>query len=86
MQPNTYFQAGIEKVISVGRIVKSDKTLRKIDGRVEAKLIEWASGPVPEGHSRWTIRLLEEKAIVELEISVSKDTIEIASKKRIATS
>lgn len=30
-------------------------------------MIELACGPVPEGHSRWTIRLLEEESRVILE-------------------
>ncbi len=54
---------------------------RKLDGHAEAKLIEIACGPPPEGHSRWTLRLLEEKARVELDVPVSKDTIGRALKK-----
>ncbi len=39
----------------------------KVDGRTEARLMEIASGPAPEGHSRWTIRLLEDEMKVTLE-------------------
>ncbi|MSS91498.1 helix-turn-helix domain-containing protein, partial [Eisenbergiella tayi] len=35
----------------------------------------------PEGHSRWTLRLLEEQAKVALDVPVSKDTIGRALKK-----
>lgn len=76
-----YINGGIENVLSVVRSVNSDNARRKLDGRAEAKLIEIACGPAPEGHSRWTLRLLEEKAKVELEIPVSKDTIGRALKK-----
>lgn len=76
-----YINGGIENALSVGRSVNSDNARRKLDGRGEAKLIEIACGPAPEGHSRWTLRLLEEKAKVELEIPVSKDTIGRALKK-----
>ena len=48
---------------------------------VEARLIELACGPVPEGHSRWTIRLLEEEAKVILETPVSREAIRNALKK-----
>lgn len=39
----------------------------KVDGEVEAKIIALACSKAPEGHSRWTLRLLSEKA-VELNI------------------
>ena len=48
---------------------------------MEARLIELACGPVPEGHSRWTIRLLEEEARVILETPVSREAIRNALKK-----
>jgi len=41
--------------------------LRIFDGAAEAKLITLACGSVPEGHAKWTLRLLEEK-VVELHI------------------
>ena len=76
-----YHEGGIDKVISYSRNVNSDNARRKLDGRAEAKLIQIACGPVPEGHSRWTLRLLEGKAKVELEIPVGKDAIREALKK-----
>ena len=53
----------------------------KTDGRTEARLIELACGPVPEGHSRWTIRLLEEESKVILETPVGREAIRKALKK-----
>ena len=76
-----YIEEGIDSVIKLKRSVNSDNAKRKVDGRAEAKLIEIACGPVPEGHSRWTLRLLEEKARGELDVPVSKDTIGRALKK-----
>ena len=38
-------------------------------------------GPVPEGHSRWTLRLLEEKARIELDIPVGREAIRQTLKK-----
>ena len=40
---------------------------RIFDGEAEAKLIALACSAAPEGHARWTLRLLEEK-VVELNI------------------
>jgi transposase len=76
-----YSVGGINAVTTYNRSINSDNAKRKLDGRAETRLIEIACGPVPEGHSRWTLRLLEEKARVELDIPVSKDTIGRALKK-----
>ena len=53
-----YINGGIDAVTEFKRNINSDNARRKVDGRTEARLIELACGPVPEGHSRWTIRLL----------------------------
>lgn len=76
-----YIETGIDSVTKLRRNINSDNAKRKLDGRAEAKLIEIACDPAPEGHSRWTLRLLAEKAKVELEVPVSKDTIGRALKK-----
>ena len=57
-----YSEKGIEGIISLNRNVNSDQARRKLDGRAEARIIEIACSPAPEGHSRWTFRLLEEQA------------------------
>ena len=76
-----YNDGGISKVLTYNRSSNSDQAKRKFDGRAEAKMIEIACGPAPDGRSRWTLRLLEEKGRVELETPVSKDTIGRALKK-----
>lgn len=76
-----YNTGGVEAVITYNRSVNSDNARRKMDGRAEARLIEIACGPVPEGRGRWTLRLLAEKGKVELDVHVSKDTIGRALKK-----
>lgn len=76
-----YFEGGIDKVLTYNRSSNSDQSRRKLDGRSEAKVIEIACGPAPDGRSRWTLRLLEEKCRVELDTPVSKDTIGRALKK-----
>lgn len=47
----------------------------KVDGRIEAMIIEIACGPVSEGHSRWTLRLSEERMKVEPEEPISREAI-----------
>jgi transposase len=76
-----YCNGGIDNVLTYHRSSNSDQAKRKLDGRAEAKVIEIACGPAPDGRSRWTLRLLEERCRVELEIPVSKDTIGRALKK-----
>ena len=55
----------------------------KVDGKVEAQIIALACSEAPEGHSRWTLRLLAEKA-VELKIidSISHVRVQQILKKR----
>ena len=68
-------------IIDLKRNVNSDNARRVLDGRAEARIIELACGPVPEGHSRWTIRLLEEKSKIVLDTPVSREAIRRALKK-----
>lgn len=77
----TYTRDGLEAVLKIKRNANSNNARRKVDGRMEAKIIEIACGPVPEGHSRWTIRLLEEQAKIEFDDPVSRETIRRTLKK-----
>lgn len=74
-------EKGISGVVKLNRSVNSDNARRKFDGRAEARIIEIACSPAPEGHSRWTLRLLAEQSKVVLDTPVSKDTIGRALKK-----
>lgn len=76
-----YMNGGVGAVTEFKRNINSDNARRKVDGRVEARLIELACGPVPEGYSRWTIRLLEQESKVFLETPVSREAIRNALKK-----
>ena len=55
----------------------------KIDGTVEANIVALACSQHPDGHSRWTLRLLAEKA-VELKIidSISYVSVDHILKKQ----
>ncbi len=54
----------------------------KIDGRAEAQLIALACSKAPEGHARWTLRLLADK-LVELNVvdEISHETVRQRLKK-----
>lgn len=82
----SYCKDGLDAVLKIKRNVNSDNARRKVDGRTEAKIIEIACGPVPDGHSRWTIRLLENQMKVELEEPISREAIRRALKKPASTS
>ena len=77
----SYVTYGITNIVRYNISPNSGAARRKLDGRTEARIIQMACGPVPEGHSRWTLRLLEEKARVELDVPVGKDAIRHALKK-----
>lgn len=76
-----YLDEGIDAVLSIKRNEKSNTGSLKLDGRAEALLIALACGEAPEGHARWTLRLLEEKSRMILEQPVGKDAIARALKK-----
>ena len=76
-----FSKSGIDGIAVLKCNVNSNNARRKFDGRAEARIIEIACSPAPEGHSRWTLRLLEEQAKVVLDLPVSKDTIGRALKK-----
>ena len=54
------------QVTEFKRNVNSDNARHVHDERAEARVIELVCGSVPEGHSRWTIRLLEKKSRIVL--------------------
>lgn len=55
----------------------------KVDGKVEAQIVALACSKAPDGHSRWTLRLLADKA-VDLKIidSISYVRVQQILKKR----
>jgi len=56
---------------------------RIVTGEQEARIVALACGEAPEGHARWSVRLLREK-VVELEIveTIGRETIRTTLKKR----
>jgi transposase len=58
-----FVEKGLEAVMT--RKPTSRVFAKKVDGDLEAKLIALSCSPAPEGHARWTLRLLADK-VVEL--------------------
>ena len=55
---------------------------RKLDGKQEAHLVAVACSAPPEGHARWTLRLLADQAVeLELTDSISRETVRQVLKK-----
>jgi transposase len=54
----------------------------KLDGKRQATVVALACSPAPEGHARWSVRLLARR-LVELEVveSISRETIRRVLKK-----
>lgn len=76
-----YVEKGMDETLKLKRSVNSDNARRKVDGRIEARIVQMACGPVPEGHSRWTIRLLEDELKVVLDEPISREAIRRTLKK-----
>ncbi len=55
---------------------------RKLDGNQEAYLVAVACSPAPEGHTRWTLRLLADRVVkLEFTESISPETVRQVLKK-----
>lgn len=77
----SYVKNGITDIVRYNISPNSGDALRKMDGRTEARIIQMAFSLVSAEHLCWLIRLLEEKARVELDIPVGRETIREALKK-----
>ena len=77
-------QRCVEEGIESALERRKQKNRRKpvLDGEGEARLVAIACSSPPEGHARWSLRLLADK-LVELEVveSISRDTVSKVLKK-----
>ncbi len=73
-------EEGLEAAVE--RREQVNRKPRKLDGAGEAKLVALARSAPPEGHARWTLRLLGDK-LVEWEVvdSIAKETVRKALKR-----
>ena len=77
-------QRCVEEGLSAALERRRQKNRRKpvLDGEGEARLVAIACSSPPEGHARWTLRLLTDR-LVELEVveSISRETVSKVLKK-----
>lgn len=76
-----YVDKEIDSIIRYNISPNFAAALRKADGCTEARLMQIAYGPAPNGHSKWTLKLLKERSRVELETPISRETIRQGTKK-----
>jgi transposase len=76
-----WVELGLEQALE-RRPQKNPSRQPKLDGKAEAKLIACSCGPGPEGRSKWTLRLLSDKAVeLGLADSISHETVRQTLKK-----
>lgn len=73
-------ELGIETALNHARPPKKKEKL--LDGEAEARLVQLACSEAPDGHDRWSLRLLTDK-LIELELveTVSHETVRTTLKK-----
>jgi transposase len=75
-----YVRKGLQAAI--GRQARQRERTRKLDGRQEAQLVTLACSDPPEGHVRWTLRLLADRMVkLEYVDDVSYETVRRTLKK-----
>lgn len=75
-----WVELGLEEALE--RRPQQNRRRPKLDGKAEAKLIACSCGPAPEGRSKWTLRLLADRAIeLELVDSISHEAVRQTLKK-----
>lgn len=73
-------ELGIETALNHARPQKKKRKL--LDGEAEARLVQLACSEAPDGHDRWSLRLLTDK-LIELEVveTISRETVRTTLKK-----
>ena len=75
-----WVELGLEQALE--RRPQQNRRQPKLDGKAEAKLVACSCGPPPEGRSKWTLRLLADRAVeLELVDSISHEAIRQTLKK-----
>lgn len=79
-----FTEVGLEETIK--RKHPNREYVTRLDGKQEAHLVALACSPAPEGHARWTLRLLaEHMVLLDYVDSLSYETVRQVLKKRTST-
>ena len=73
-------ELGIETALNHAR--PQNKKEKLLDGEAEARLVQLACSEAPDGHERWSLRMLADK-LIELEVveTISHETVRTRLKK-----
>lgn len=75
-----WVELGLEQALE--RRQQANRRQPKLDGKAEAKLVACSCGPAPKGRSKWTLRLLADRAVeLELVDSISHEAVRQTLKK-----
>ena len=75
-----WVEMGLEQALE--RRLQQNRRQPKLDGKAEAKLVACSCGPPPEGRSKWTLRLLADRAVeLELGDTISHEAVRQTLKK-----
>ena len=75
-----WVELGLEQALA--RRPQENRRPPKLDGKAEAKLVACSCGPPPKGRSKWTLRLLADRAVeLELVESISHEAVRQTLKK-----
>jgi len=75
-----WVEMGLEQALE--RRPQQNRRQPKFDGKAEAKLVACSCGPPPGGRSKWTLRLLADRAVeLELVDSISHEAVRQTLKK-----
>ena len=81
-----YSHGGVNEVVNLRRHINSDFARRKIDKKTAERIISIFKDNPPEGHVRWTYRLLNKYVKERLGITISHTTIRrVIMKKKQST-
>lgn len=79
-----FTEVGLEETVK--RKHPDREYVTRLDGEQEAHLVALACSEAPEGHARWTLRLLAERMVaLEYVDSLSYETVRQVLKKRAST-
>lgn len=75
-----FVEQGLEAVLHPRKMPRPSR--RRLDGAQEARLLALACSRAPEGHARWTLRLLADQMVtLEYVESISYETVRSVLKK-----
>lgn len=70
-----FSKEGLNSVLTIKRNENSNRARTKVTPEIESKILALVEKPAPEGHSKWSLRLLEKAISEESQFTVGRETI-----------